>query len=172
MSKCTRLHNDFNDLTLSLLAVNFEDHWGPLQTIWIQMKPHKMWGFIWDPNCLTFRLYISKTVGGNNEFFENFERSKYLKKLPSMQWFQWSHSYDVSYLCDCIRKKNWVGNHLTKIIYNTICMLSNWDKIVQRALAPREHFYNFCFNPFSTSAAIIASARNYHKRDVSTASGS
>jgi len=22
---------------------------------------------------------------GNNEFFENFERNKYLKKLPSMQ---------------------------------------------------------------------------------------
>ena len=24
-------------------------------------------------------------MGGNNEFFENFERIKYLKKLPSMQ---------------------------------------------------------------------------------------
>jgi len=24
-------------------------------------------------------------MGGNNEFFENFERNKYLKKLPSMQ---------------------------------------------------------------------------------------
>jgi len=24
-------------------------------------------------------------MGGNNEFFENFERTKYLKKLPSMQ---------------------------------------------------------------------------------------
>ena len=45
-------------LTLSLLAVNFEDCWWPMQTIWIQMKPHKMWGFIWDPNCLTFRLCI------------------------------------------------------------------------------------------------------------------
>jgi len=31
------------------------------------------------------RLYISKKLGGNNEFFENFERKKYLKKLPSMQ---------------------------------------------------------------------------------------
>ena len=31
-----------------------------MQTIWIQMKPHKMWGFIWDPNCLTFRLNIIK----------------------------------------------------------------------------------------------------------------
>ena len=26
-------------------------------------------------------------MGGNNEFFENFERKKYLKKLPSMQRF-------------------------------------------------------------------------------------
>ena len=24
-------------------------------------------------------------MGGKNEFFENFERNKYLKKLPSMQ---------------------------------------------------------------------------------------
>ena len=24
-------------------------------------------------------------MGGNNEFFENFERNKYLKKIPSMQ---------------------------------------------------------------------------------------
>ena len=24
-------------------------------------------------------------MGGNNEFFENFERNKYLKNLPSMQ---------------------------------------------------------------------------------------
>ena len=75
-------------LTLSLLGVNFEDQWWPMQTIWIQMKPHKMWGFIWDPNCLTFRLYIyisAKKMGGINEVFENFERNKYLKKLPSMQ---------------------------------------------------------------------------------------
>ena len=34
--------------------------------------PSALWGFILDPNCLTFR-------------FENFERKKYLKKLPSMQ---------------------------------------------------------------------------------------
>ena len=24
-------------------------------------------------------------MGGNNEFFENFERNKYLKNIPSMQ---------------------------------------------------------------------------------------
>ena len=30
--------------------------------------------------------YISaKKMGGNNEYFEIFERNKYLKKLPSMQ---------------------------------------------------------------------------------------
>ena len=49
------------------------------------MKPHKMWGFIWDPNCLTFRLYISKTFGRKQWFFASFDRKKYLKKLPSMQ---------------------------------------------------------------------------------------
>jgi len=26
-----------------------------------------------------------KKMGGKNDFFENFERNKYLKKLPSMQ---------------------------------------------------------------------------------------
>ena len=30
-------------------------------------------------------IYQQKKMGGNNEIFENFERSKYLKKLPSMQ---------------------------------------------------------------------------------------
>ena len=50
------------------------------------MKPHKMWGFIRDPNGLTFRLYITaKYLGRNINFFASFERKKYLKKLPSMQ---------------------------------------------------------------------------------------
>ena len=75
----------FFALTLSLLAVNFEDRWWPMQTIWIQMKPHKTWGFNWDPNCLTFRLYISKIFGRKLWLFASFERKKYLKKLPSMQ---------------------------------------------------------------------------------------
>ena len=72
-------------ISLSLLAVNFEDVWWPMQTIWIQMKPHNMWGFIWDPNCLTFRLNISKLFGRKQWFVASFERKKYLKKLPSMQ---------------------------------------------------------------------------------------
>ena len=35
-------------------------------------------------------IYQQKKMGGNNEFFENFERNKYLKKLPSMQWVKQS----------------------------------------------------------------------------------
>ena len=31
-------------------------------------------------------------MGGYNEFFENFERNKYLKKLPSMQRVNQLHS--------------------------------------------------------------------------------
>ena len=46
----------WSELTLCLLGVNFEDRWWPKKTIWIQMRP-----LIWDPNCLKFRLYISKT---------------------------------------------------------------------------------------------------------------
>ena len=98
-------------ITLSPLAVNFEDRWWPLQTIWIQMKPHKMWGFIWDPNCLTFRLYISKKMGGNNECFENFERNKYLKKLPSMQRV---NQFSIS----CV----WVG--ISSLLYTKLCLSS------------------------------------------------
>ena len=30
-------------------------------------------------------IYQQKKMGGNNEFFGNFERNKYLNKLPSMQ---------------------------------------------------------------------------------------
>ena len=30
-------------------------------------------------------IYQQKKMGGNYDFFENFERKKYLKKLPSMQ---------------------------------------------------------------------------------------
>ena len=44
---CEKIRQIELKLTLSLLAVNFEvnfeDHWWPLQTIWIQMKPHNMW---------------------------------------------------------------------------------------------------------------------------------
>ena len=46
-----------------------------MQTIWIQMKPHKIWGFIWDPNCLTFRLYI-----GKKKWVETMNSLKILKE--------------------------------------------------------------------------------------------
>ena len=31
------------------------------------------------------QIIYQQKKGGNNDFFENFERNKYLKKLPSMQ---------------------------------------------------------------------------------------
>ena len=43
----------------------YEDHFWPYQTIWIQIRPRKMWGPIWDLNCLTIRLYIGKAWDGN-----------------------------------------------------------------------------------------------------------
>ena len=58
-----------------------EDLWWSLQTFWIQMRPHKMWGLIWEPNCLTLRLYISKKLDWNNENFAIFERKKMERKL-------------------------------------------------------------------------------------------
>ena len=43
-----------------------------------------------------FRLYISKKMGGNNDFFENFETNKYLKKLPSMQRVKQPEQYRIN----------------------------------------------------------------------------
>ena len=36
-------------------------------------------------------------MGGNNEFFENFERNKYLNKLPSMQRVKSKAEVDRAY---------------------------------------------------------------------------
>ena len=47
------------------------------------MKPHKTWGFIWDPNCLTFRLYISKKMGWNNEFLKILKETNIWKNYPA-----------------------------------------------------------------------------------------
>ena len=38
-------------------------------------------------------------MGGNNESFENFERNKYLKKLPSLQRVK---EYNVNRLPSCV----------------------------------------------------------------------
>ena len=39
-------------------------------------------------------------MGGNNEFFENFVRNKYLKKLPSMQRVKFQvHMLGSDFLC-------------------------------------------------------------------------
>ena len=44
-------------------------------------------------------------MGGNNEFFENFERSKYLKKLPSMQRF--NIGFTICYCqADAVKSEN------------------------------------------------------------------
>ena len=77
-------------LTLTPLAVNFEDRWWPMQTIWIQMKPHKMWGFIWDPNCLTFGLYISKKKWVETINFLKILKEKIFEKIT--QHAKSSHS--------------------------------------------------------------------------------
>ena len=69
-------------LTLSPLVVNFEDRWWPMQTILIQMKPHKTWGFIWDPNCSTFRLYIyQQNILEETMIFCIFWKKKIFEKI-------------------------------------------------------------------------------------------
>ena len=65
-------------MTLNPLAVDFEDRWWQLQTSWIQMRPHITLGLIWDPKCLTLRLYIyiGNILYGNNEFLQILEEKR------------------------------------------------------------------------------------------------
>jgi len=46
-------------------------------------------------------------MGGNNDFFENFERNKYLKKLPSMQRVKPTNWYSIT---TDLRKRLLAGN--------------------------------------------------------------
>ena len=58
-------------LALSLLAVNFEDRWWPLQTIWISDEAPQ--GASSEIQIVWHSDYISaKEKGRNNDFFENF----------------------------------------------------------------------------------------------------
>jgi len=43
------------------------------------MRPNKMLGLIWDPNCLTLRLYFSKTLDGNKEFLQTLKEKEQWK---------------------------------------------------------------------------------------------
>ena len=43
------------------------------------------------------QIIYQQKMGGNNEFFENFERKKYLKKLPSMQRVKCKLKVSTSY---------------------------------------------------------------------------
>ena len=63
-------------------AANFEDLWWSLQTIWIQMRPHKMWGLIWDLNCETQRLSISKNLDEKICFCKFWKRKRKLRINP------------------------------------------------------------------------------------------
>ena len=54
-------------------------------------------------------------MGGNNEFFENFERKKYLKKLPSMQRVNAEHM-------KCRNQQN----HTNKSLRLTIISCQTW----------------------------------------------
>ena len=51
-------------------------------------------------------------MGGNNDLFENFERNKYLKKLPSMQRVK--HN-DKTYLCV---KENEIGKCWKLLVFS------------------------------------------------------
>ena len=66
-------------LILCPLSVTFEHCFFPSQAVFIKMKPLKRLDIILDPNCLTLRLYVSKTIDGINNFC-NLEKKKLEKK--------------------------------------------------------------------------------------------
>ena len=69
-------------LTHSPLTVNFEDRWWPMQTIWIQMKPHKI--FVWQLD------YISaKYLGGNIGFLHLLKETNIWKNYPACKELIW-----------------------------------------------------------------------------------
>ena len=75
--------------------------------------------------CLTFRLYISKKMGGNNEFVKFFERNKYLKKLPSMQRVNSLHThqcYKPTLCCSAI-------NHQTSSPQKSFRLQLPWRRV-------------------------------------------
>ena len=102
--------------------MNFEDPWLSLQTIWIQMKPHKTWGFIWDPNCLTFRLYMSKDILWKQWIFANYGWKIIWKNLPSMHAefltfliFQFKLWDTQSKICICNHRIRKCNGHYRKV---------------------------------------------------------
>jgi len=73
----------FFSITLSLLAMNFEDRWWPMQTIWIQMKPTKC-GASFEIQIVWHSDYISaKYLGGNNDCLHLLKERNVWKNYPA-----------------------------------------------------------------------------------------
>ena len=62
--------------------------WQPLQTVWTQIRPDKMSGLIWNPNCLTLWLcswknflitLILKIISKQQKSIKNYPACKELK---------------------------------------------------------------------------------------------
>ena len=64
--------------TLCLLAA-VQDSWWPFQTVWIQMRPHKMMGLIWYPNYFDTHIIYQQTYWMDNLWV--FERKNIYAKL-------------------------------------------------------------------------------------------
>ena len=52
-----------------------------------QMRPHKMWGLIWDPNSLTLRFYSSTVLDRNYDFFSKILKDFSLSFQPKDCWY-------------------------------------------------------------------------------------
>ena len=110
-------------LTLSPLAVNFEDRWWPMQTIWIQMKPQILWGFIWGPTkcgasseiqIVWHSDYISeKYMWGNNDLLHHLKEKNIWKNYPACKELKrWKSN----------NKKSHMGIKQMVVKRNTICI--------------------------------------------------
>ena len=136
----------FIALTLSLLAVNFDDHWWPLQTIWISdeapyfvgLHPNKIWGFIWDLNYLTFRLFIGINNWLETKTFYKFWRKKQ-NKNPSMQRVL---EHDVTLLL-IQRYQKYIFKNANKIFFCHV-IPSSW-KVIWSILWPFLYMFKTMF---------------------------
>ena len=91
-------------------------------------------------------IYQQKKMGRNNEFFENFERNKYLKKLPSMQRVKELLSVNDEICCyHVIKDKRYLDNvHATH--YSTKAYLQYSMKFVKIVVSIQNTLFFFFFN--------------------------
>jgi len=115
------------------------------------MRPHNMWGLIWDPNCLTLGSYISKNLDGNNEILQfkslGFFRKFYLACTELMQFIKAVRKLGHIYSCIIIIIITRLSSFLP--VAEIIMNLARWKAVLLTGTFP--HFFlvfRFCRDVF------------------------